>query len=37
MFDERCSQALAFSADDMVTIFDANKLEMIQALSVKNE
>ena len=37
IFDDSCSQALIFSADEVLTVYDTNKLEEIQVISVKNE
>jgi glutamine amidotransferase-like uncharacterized protein len=37
IFDDNCSQALIFSINEVLTVYDTNKLEEIQVLSVKNE
>jgi hypothetical protein len=37
LFDEVHNQALAFSSDEVLTVFDVNKLEEIQVLNVRNE
>lgn len=36
-FDDSCSQLLIFSSDQVLTVYDTNRLEEIQVLSVKNE
>jgi hypothetical protein len=37
IFDDSCNQVLIFSTNEVLIIYDTNKLEEIQVLSVKNE
>ena len=37
IFDDSCSQLLIFSSDEVLTVYDTNRLEEIQVLNVRNE
>lgn len=37
IFDDTSSQALIFTADEVLNVYDTNKFEEVQVISVKNE